>query len=202
MEALTLPPGRRVQGVVQLPGSKSLSNRLLLLSSLARGSTEVHNLLESDDTQYMRTALEALGIGLTFSDRGVRCLVESQGGPFAVSQANLFLGNAGTAIRPLCAALCAGEGDYTLTGEPRMLERPIAHLVDALRQMGADIEYTGAEGYPPLRIRANGLKGGRVSIRGNVSSQYLTACCWPRHWPTMKWRLKLSANWYPSPTST
>ena len=175
MESLTLKPPARVEGVVQLPGSKSLSNRLLLLSSLASGATEVRNLLESDDTQHMTTALETLGIGLSFFDEGARCVVESPGGPFAVSQADLFLGNAGTAIRPLCASLCLGEGEFTLTGEPRMLERPIAHLVDALRQLGADITYEGAEGYPPLRIRANGLRGGNVSIRGNVSSQYLTA---------------------------
>ena len=175
MEALTLRPARLVEGTIQLPGSKSLSNRLLLLSSLASGQTEVRNLLESDDTQYMTTALESLGIGLTFLDEGARCLVESSGGPFAVGNADLFLGNAGTAIRPLCAALCVGEGEYTLTGEPRMLERPIAHLVDALRQLGADIRYEGVEGYPPLRIRASGLRGGSVSIRGNVSSQYLTA---------------------------
>jgi 3-phosphoshikimate 1-carboxyvinyltransferase len=175
MQSLTLKPATRVNGIVQLPGSKSLSNRLLLLSSLAEGRTEVNNLLESDDTGYMTAALESLGVGLTFSDNGMRCLVESKGGPFAVRQAELFLGNAGTAIRPLCATLCAGEGEYTLTGEPRMLERPIAHLVDALRQLGAVIEYAGAEGYPPLRIRAAGLRGGQVSIRGNVSSQYLTA---------------------------
>jgi len=175
MESLTLKPVGKVDGTIQLPGSKSLSNRLLLLSSLARGQTEVRNLLESDDTQYMTTALKALGIGLTFFDDGARCLVDSKGGPFAVSTADLFLGNAGTAIRPLCATLCLGEGVYTLTGEPRMLERPIAHLVDALRQLGANIQYEGSEGYPPLRIRASGLRGGGVSIRGNVSSQYLTS---------------------------
>ena len=175
MESLTLKPAGLVGGTIQLPGSKSLSNRLLLLSSLASGHTEVRNLLESDDTQHMTTALETLGIGLTFLDEGARCLVESRGGPFATGKADLFLGNAGTAIRPLCAALCLGEGEYTLTGEPRMLERPIAHLVDALRQLGADIRYDGAEGYPPLRIRAAGLRGGSVSIRGNVSSQYLTS---------------------------
>ena len=175
MDSLTLRPPRIVEGVVQLPGSKSLSNRLLLLSSLASGQTEVRNLLESDDTQYMTSALETLGVGLTFSDRGARCQVESQGGPFNVAGADLFLGNAGTAIRPLCAALCLGEGKFTLTGEPRMLERPIAHLVDALRHLGADIQYEGAEGYPPLRIRASGLLGGTVSIRGNLSSQYLTS---------------------------
>ena len=175
MKSLTLKPVSKVAGTIQLPGSKSLSNRLLLLSSLASGQTEVRNLLESDDTQYMTAALETLGIGLTFFDDGARCLVDTRGGPFAVGKADLFLGNAGTAIRPLCAALCLGEGEYTLTGEPRMLERPIAHLVDALRQLGADIEYEGAEGYPPLRIRSSGLRGGNVSIRGNVSSQYLTA---------------------------
>ena len=175
MESLTLKPPGRVEGVVQLPGSKSLSNRLLLLSSLASGTTEVRNLLESDDTQYMTAALESLGIGLTFYDEGARCIVESQGGPFAANRGDLFLGNAGTAIRPLCASLCLGEGEFTLTGEPRMLERPIGHLVDALRQLGAQISYEGAEGYPPLRIRANGLRGGSVSIRGNISSQYLTA---------------------------
>lgn len=175
MESLTLKPVGKVDGVVQLPGSKSLSNRLLLLSALAAGRTEVRNLLESDDTGYMTAALEKLGVKLTFSDQGTRCLVESGGGPFAVGRADLFLGNAGTAIRPLCAALCLGRGEYTLTGEPRMLERPIAHLVDALRQLGANIDYAGAEGYPPLRIRADGLRGGRVAIRGNVSSQYLTS---------------------------
>ncbi len=175
MQSLTLNPTPRVEGVVQLPGSKSLSNRLLLLSSLAQGRTEVNNLLESDDTGYMTAALESLGVSLTFANNGKRCLVESNGGPFAVQQADLFLGNAGTAIRPLCAALCVGEGEYTLTGEPRMLERPIAHLVDALSQLGAVIEYEGVEGYPPLRIKAAGLRGRRVSIRGNVSSQYLTA---------------------------
>ena len=175
MPSLTLKPVPQVAGVVQLPGSKSLSNRLLLLSSLARGATEVSNLLDSDDTRYMTAALQALGVSLRFSDAGTKCLVESRGGPFAVREAELFLGNAGTAIRPLCAALCLGEGIFTLTGEPRMLERPIAHLVDALRQLGAGIEYLKAEGCPPLKIRAAGLQGGRVAIRGNVSSQYLTS---------------------------
>ena len=173
--SLTLKPIPFVEGVVQLPGSKSLSNRLLLLSSLARGATEVRNLLESDDTRHMTAALQSLGVSLSFYDEGTKCLVESAGGPFAVREADLFLGNAGTAIRPLCAALCLGSGVFTLTGEPRMLERPIAHLVDALRQLGANIEYLKVEGYPPLKINAAGLKGGRVSIKGNVSSQYLTS---------------------------
>ncbi len=173
--SLTLKPIPLVEGVVQLPGSKSLSNRLLLLSSLARGATEVRNLLESDDTRHMTAALQSLGVSLSFYDEGRKCLVESAGGPFSVRKADLFLGNAGTAIRPLCAALCLGSGEFTLTGEPRMLERPIAHLVDALRQLGTNIEYLKVEGYPPLKINAAGLKGGRVSIKGNVSSQYLTS---------------------------
>ena len=175
MEQLTLSPIARVAGAVQLPGSKSLSNRLLLLAALAAGTTEVRNLLDSDDTRYMAAALETLGVSLEFSDQRTKCRVAGQGGPFAVAAADLFLGNAGTAIRPLCAALCLGRGVYTLTGEPRMWERPIAHLVDALRPLGADIRYQQAEGYPPLTLKANGLRGGRVAIKGNVSSQYLTA---------------------------
>ena len=175
MEQLTLAPIARVAGAVQLPGSKSLSNRLLLLAALAAGTTEVRNLLDSDDTRYMAAALETLGVSLEFSEQRTKCLVAGQGGPFAVPSADLFLGNAGTALRPLCAALCLGRGVYTLTGEPRMWERPIAHLVDALRPLGADIRYQQAEGYPPLTLKANGLRGGRVAIKGNVSSQYLTA---------------------------
>ncbi len=175
MESLILKPANRVEGEIQLPGSKSLSNRLLLLSALAGGRTEVRNLLDSDDTRHMTTALRDLGVVLTFSEQGRQCLVESEGGPFGVRQAYLYLGNSGTSIRPLCAALCLGEGEYTLTGEPRMLERPIAHLVDALRQLGANIEYEGEDEYPPLRIRAAGLEGGHVAIRGDVSSQYLTS---------------------------
>lgn len=175
MEQLTLKPASKVEGVVQLPGSKSLSNRLLLLAALTRGATEVRNLLDSDDTRHMTAALQTLGVSLRFYDAGTKCLVGSDGGPFAVREAELFLGNAGTAIRPLCAALCLGAGVFTLTGEPRMLERPIAHLVDALRQLGAGIEYLNAAGCPPLKIRAAGLRGGRVSIRGDLSSQYLTS---------------------------
>ena len=175
MNQLTIPPIARVAGTVHLPGSKSLSNRLLLLSALSPGVTEVRNLLDSDDTRYMADALQTLGVSLQFSDRRTKCLVTSKGGPFTVPAADLFLGNAGTAIRPLCAALCLGQGVYTLTGEPRMLERPIAHLVNALQALGADIQYQQAAGYPPLTIHANGLRGGRVAIKGNVSSQYLTS---------------------------
>ncbi len=175
MERLTLKPVRHVEGQIKLPGSKSLSNRLLLISSLAHGATEVHNLLDSDDTRHMVAALRALGVSLDLSSDRTTCHIQGHGGPFPTQETELFLGNAGTAIRPLCAALCLGKGTYTLTGEPRMLERPIADLADALRQMGASIEFLGEDGYPPLRIVADGLKGGRTSVRGNVSSQYLTA---------------------------
>ena len=175
MEQLTLKPIRHVAGHIQLPGSKSLSNRLLLLSALARGTTEVHNLLDSDDTQHMETALRTLGVSLELSSDGTNCRVDGLGGPFPSQETEIFLGNSGTATRALCAALCLGEGVFTLTGEPRMSERPIAHLVDALRQLGANVEYLQTAGNPPVKIRAAGLKGGRVSIRGNISSQYLTA---------------------------
>lgn len=163
-----------MNGEINLPGSKSMSNRVLLLAALAHGATEVRNLLASDDTTHMLNALRTLGAGVALSDDGARCLVTGLGGAFPAGEATLFMGNSGTTMRSLCAALCAGYGRYTLTGEPRMLERPIGDLVDALRQIGARIEYAGAEGYPPIRIDARGLAGGSVRIRGSISSQYLT----------------------------
>jgi 3-phosphoshikimate 1-carboxyvinyltransferase len=175
MESLTLEPIRRVDGTIQLPGSKSLSNRILLLAALAEGSTRIDNLLDSDDIRHMLAALARLGVAYELSEDKTECRVVGRGGPFATQDAELFLGNAGTAMRPLCAALCLGEGEFVLSGEPRMHERPIGHLVDALRQAGATIEYLGQEGYPPLRIRAAGLRGGKVGIQGNISSQFLTA---------------------------
>ncbi len=174
MKQLTLQPIRRVQGEIRLPGSKSMSNRVLLLAALARGTTRVRNLLECDDTSHMLNALSTLGAGIKHSDDGAYCDVTGLGGAFPDSEATLFLGNSGTTMRSLCAAICAGNGRYTLTGEPRMLERPIGDLVDALRQVGARIEYADTPGCPPLEIMARGLTGGSVSIRGNISSQYLT----------------------------
>lgn len=174
MKQLTLQPIGRVNGEVNLPGSKSMSNRVLLLAALAEGTTEVRNLLESDDTSHMLNALETLGAGIHLSEDGRRCEIAGLGGPFPDGEATLFLGNSGTTMRSLCAAICMGNGKYTLTGEPRMLERPIGDLVDALRQIGAQIEYAAAEGCPPLEITARGLTGGEVRIRGNISSQYLT----------------------------
>ncbi|MDA1219409.1 MAG: 3-phosphoshikimate 1-carboxyvinyltransferase [Chloroflexi bacterium] len=175
MEQLTLKPIKHVDGQIQLPGSKSLSNRILLLSALAGGTTEVYNLLDSDDTVHMLEALRRLGVKLSLSEDKTRCQVQGLGGPFPSQETELFLGNAGTAVRPLCAALCLGRGVFTITGEPRMYQRPIRDLVDALRHLGTRIDYLREDGFPPLSIRAEGIKGGTVSIRGNISSQYLTA---------------------------
>src|SRR5690349_7666056 len=164
MTFIDLPPARRATGSVRLPGSKSISNRLLLLAALARGTTELVELLEADDTQVMIDALRQLGIGLERSEaRSV--LIRGSGGPFPVKEADLFLGNAGTAFRPLTAALALSHGHYRLSGVARMHERPIGDLVDALRQAGADIAYLGNEGYPPLEIRPGALGGDRVSVR-------------------------------------
>ncbi|MGR5120038.1 3-phosphoshikimate 1-carboxyvinyltransferase [Vibrio astriarenae] len=176
MESLTLNPIQRVNGVVNLPGSKSVSNRALLLAALAKGTTRLTNLLDSDDIRHMLNALTKLGVSYRLSDDKTVCEVEGLGRPFDVSEAQeLFLGNAGTAMRPLAAALCLGRGEYVLTGEPRMKERPIGHLVNALKEAGANIEYLENHDYPPLKITATGLKAGTVSIDGSISSQFLTA---------------------------
>jgi len=176
MNTLTLKPISKINGEVNLPGSKSLSNRALLLAALAEGTTKITNLLESDDTRHMLKALKQLGIEYRLSEDKTECIVVGNGGPInSESFEELFLGNAGTAMRPLCATLCLGKGSYLLTGEPRMKERPIGHLVDALRQAGANINYIETEGYPPLQIEANGLSGENVEIEGTISSQFLTA---------------------------
>jgi len=174
LEYLDLAPIRRVRGTVRLPGSKSISNRILLLAALAHGETRIRDLLESEDTQVMLEALRALGV--TCTDEGVHGLrVRGAGGAFPVRKANLFLGNAGTAFRPLTAVLALCAGEYRLSGVARMHERPIGGLVDALRQLGADIEYLGKEGYPPLAIHSAQIRGGgKVSVRGDVSSQFVT----------------------------
>lgn len=175
MESLTLQPIARVDGAINLPGSKSVSNRALLLAALACGKTVLTNLLDSDDVHHMLNALSALGINYTLSADRTRCDITGNGGALRAPGAlELFLGNAGTAMRPLAAALCLGENEIVLTGEPRMKERPIGHLVDALRQGGANIDYLEQENYPPLRLRG-GFTGGDVEVDGSVSSQFLTA---------------------------
>ncbi len=176
MDYLDLAPIPRVSGAVLLPGSKSISNRTLLLAALAEGVTEVKALLASDDTRYMLDALRQLGVSWTQHNESRDYRVEGAGGAFPVKRVDLFLGNAGTAFRPLTAALALSHGDYRLSGVPRMHERPIGDLVDALRQLGADIVCLENEGYPPLAIRPAQIKASdRVSVRGNVSSQFLTA---------------------------
>lgn len=184
MEHLDLTPIRRVSGTVRLPGSKSISNRILLLAALAQGETRILDLLESDDTGYMLGALRELGVATSpTSGGGVAgtdgLSIAGVGGAFPVRSADLFLGNAGTAFRPLTAALAFAGGDYKLDGLPRMHERPIKDLVDALRKLGASIDYLRNEGYPPLAIQAPKAPAvgevARVSIRGDVSSQFLTA---------------------------
>lgn len=175
MESLTLQPIARVDGAINLPGSKSVSNRALLLAALACGKTVLMNLLDSDDVRHMLNALSALGINYTLSADRTRCDITGNGGPLRASGAlELFLGNAGTAMRPLAAALCLGQNEIVLTGEPRMKERPIGHLVDSLRQGGANIDYLEQENYPPLRLRG-GFTGGDIEVDGSVSSQFLTA---------------------------
>lgn len=173
-EHIDLQPAFHAEGTVTLPGSKSISNRTLLLAALAGGSTTIVDLLASDDTMVMLGALHSLGIKWEQIDERTH-LVHGAGGVLPVHEADLFMGNAGTAIRPLTAALAVIGGDYTLHGVSRMHERPIGDLVDALNAVGAQIEYTGEVGFPPLRIRRGHIHAAAMSVRGNVSSQFLTA---------------------------
>ncbi|MBL8519224.1 MAG: 3-phosphoshikimate 1-carboxyvinyltransferase [Betaproteobacteria bacterium] len=187
-ESLQLPARSRAQGTVALPGSKSISNRVLLLSALATGNTDVVGLLDSDDTRVMLQALARLGVKIEPAGEGV-VRVEGTGGEFPVRQADLFLGNAGTAFRPLTAALAMMSDagcEYRLAGVPRMHERPIGDLVDALRRAGCAVRYLETEGYPPLAIGANVRRGSIdagpvVPIRGSVSSQFLSAFLMAMH---------------------
>ena len=173
-EFIDLPELMSARGTIRLPGSKSISNRVLLLAALAEGETEIRDLLDSDDTARMRGALVSLGVTMTPLGKGA-WWVTGCAGAFSVMQADLFLGNAGTAFRSLTAALALCGGDYRLLGVPRMHERPIGDLVDALRSLGAQVDYVAAEGYPPLHIHPATIRpSGVVRIRGDVSSQFLT----------------------------
>ena len=175
LPSIQIGPFTRAQGSIILPGSKSISNRALLLSALSTGTTTLKNLLDADDTQVMRNALRQLGLSVTDQANNV-CVVEGCGGRFPVRKADLFMGNAGTAIRPLTAALAMQGGDYRLSGVARMHERPIRDLVDGLRQVGAQIDYELQEGYPPIQISAADIQiKDVVKVRGDVSSQFLTA---------------------------
>jgi 3-phosphoshikimate 1-carboxyvinyltransferase len=172
---IEIGPFKRAQGSIILPGSKSISNRALLLAALSSGTTTLKNLLDADDTQVMRNALRQLGLSVIDQPNHV-CVVEGCNGHFPVRDADLFMGNAGTAIRPLTAALAMQGANYRLSGVARMHERPIRDLVDGLRQVGAKIEYELQDGYPPIQISAADIQiNDVVKVRGDVSSQFLTA---------------------------
>jgi len=175
MEQLHLPAASHAQGSMTLPGSKSISNRTLLLAALADGVTEIHDLLDSDDTNRMLESLAKLGVNCENIAKNT-WRVTGCGGNFPNKNASLFLGNAGTAFRPLTAALALSGGHYNLSGVARMHERPIGDLVDALHQAGANIDYAGNAGFPPLNISPATLDLSKpIQIRGDVSSQFLTA---------------------------
>jgi len=179
MDFLDLPASTAARGTVRLPGSKSISNRVLLLAALAQGTTIVRALLDSDDTRVMLDALRALGVGVARVSDSDDYEITGVGGAFPVKQAELFLGNAGTAFRSLTAACALSGGEYVLKGVPRMHERPIGDLVDALRRLGARIDYLGEAGFPPLKIHpveleSTGLASDTTEVHGNVSSQFLT----------------------------
>jgi 3-phosphoshikimate 1-carboxyvinyltransferase len=174
LEQLSLKPAALVSGNIQLPGSKSISNRTLLLAALANGTTEIKGLLASDDTERMLEALALLGVNV--AEQNNIFMVKGTSGKFPNKKADLFLGNAGTAFRPLTAALAFSNGNYHLHGVPRMHERPIGDLVDALRSAGADIAYLANDGFPPLQISPASVDVSKpIQIRGDVSSQFLTA---------------------------
>ncbi len=175
MDSLRLEPIKQVNGEVVLPGSKSLSNRILLLAALCNGTTKVTNLLDSDDIRHMLGALAEMGVAVELNNDKTQAIVHGQGGKLHTPNTPLFLGNAGTAFRPLTAVLAATQGEFELTGEPRMEERPIGHLVDALQSLGADVSYLKSKDYPPLAIKGKTLAGGEVVIDGSISSQFLTA---------------------------
>ena len=171
---LDVPHLASAHGTVVLPGSKSISNRVLLLSALCAGTTTLHDLLDSDDTRVMLDALRKLGCGVR--QNGSTVAIDGLDGQIKTPTADLFMGNAGTAMRPLTAALAVLGGDFKLHGVPRMHERPIGDLVDALRQLGCQIDCLGQEGYPPLRIGQPKLSlDAPIRVRGDVSSQFLTA---------------------------
>lgn len=177
MKQLPIGPFSRAHGTVALPGSKSISNRVLLMAALAEGETHLQNLLDSDDTRVMLEALRVLGI--VWERDGTQCRVQGANGAFPVRDADLFVGNAGTAVRPLTAALALNNGDYRVSGVKRMHERPIGDLVDGLVDVGARIDYLGERGFPPLRIRGGEMQGAGVDrpirVRGDVSSQFLSS---------------------------
>mgnify|MGYP001181372969 FL=1 len=174
-DKLTLSQIKNISGIVDLPGSKSLSNRILLLSMLAEGNTEIHNLLDSDDTRRMVEALKTLGVEVLEDRNQNRISVYGTSGTISVTEATLMLGNAGTVVRPLTAALTIGKGRFVLDGVQRMRERPIIDLVKGLKQLGAEVNCINGTDSPPVEVIANGLPGGTTRLSGAISSQYLSA---------------------------
>ena len=174
-ERLRLDPIRRISGSITLPGSKSLSNRVLLLAMLSEGETFIENLLDSDDVRRMIDALAKLKISYEENRPNKKIRVKGEGGRIPIDEAELFLGNAGTAIRPLTAALTLGHGRFVLDGIKRMRERPIQDLLNGLNQLGAQVRSINNTGCPPVEIIANGLPGGITELSGAISSQYLSA---------------------------
>ena len=172
-----MEPISSIKGEITLPGSKSLSNRLLLLSALAEGSTRLTNLLLSEDTEHMLEALSGLGVDHHISSADKTCTIHGLGGRFPASTntRSLFLGNAGTAIRPLTAALSLTKGEFVIDGDEAMRERPIGPLVDALKSLGVCIQYTGQAGFPPLKLQGGAFSHPTTTLDGSLSSQYLTA---------------------------
>ena len=182
MKSLLLPASKCIPSTIELPGSKSISNRSLLLAALADNSCEIFHLLDSDDTRYMLAALQSLGISIKYlnensNKNGLHLRVQGCNGRFPENQADLFLGNAGTAFRPLTAVLAIMGGNYYLHGTARMHERPIGDLVEVLHKAGASVSYQQEAGYPPLQILPRQTNAGQqdLTIKGNVSSQFLTA---------------------------
>jgi len=179
-DSIQIQPAKAFNAVLTPPGSKSLTNRALLIGALAEGVTELSGVLFADDTLRMIEALGALGFKLDVDREAERVSVHGLGGVIPAKKADLDLGNAGTAIRFLTAALCLGKGTYTLDGIERMRERPIGELVEPLRELGAEIEYLGEDGYPPLRIKGNGgeddgFNGGFITLKPTISSQFISA---------------------------
>jgi len=178
-DSRTIQPAAAFSVEMAPPGSKSLTNRALLLAALAEGETTLTGVLFADDTNRMLEALQQLGFTLDIDEENHTVTVHGQSGVIPAKQADLNLGNAGTAMRFLAAALCLGEGTYTLDGIPRMRERPIGELIDPLRELGAEIEYLGETGYPPLKINADagpdGFAGGFVTLKPTLSSQFISA---------------------------
>lgn len=167
------PIDHPLHATVRVPGSKSLTNRALLIAALAKGTTCLQNALFSDDSRYFARALQTLGFDVQLNEAEHEMIVTGLGGKIPAKKAELFIGNAGTAARFLSAFLTLGNGEYILDGETRMRERPIGDLIDALHQLGVEME--AKNNCPPVEIFATGLPGGKTKIAGNISSQFLSA---------------------------